>query len=87
MSKDGWRGRKWWVGRTLAPFSNSPTSMSGKSARASSECPTSSKASVASLPLAGRVNSCEVNYETAAHQLQKESLHRLQGATGRVRRI
>ena len=35
---------------TLGPFSKSPTKNPGKSARASSECPTSSNASVASLP-------------------------------------
>ena len=35
---------------TFSPFSNSPTCNPGKSARASSEWPTSSKASVASLP-------------------------------------
>ena len=55
----GGAGRKRQVSETLdvermqirtAPPSKGPTSMPGRSSRASSECPTSSKASVASLP-------------------------------------
>lgn len=71
MRTDGRKKRELAARPTFSPFSNSPTSIPGKSARASSEWPTSSKASVASLPEASMVNSCVVGCKIDTHQLQK----------------